>query len=131
MGLGEALKFIVYFLEDHLGEDVQDHLPAELFSRVKELIFEYEELMRRAKASMQAACNQFRPKEQSLLETGECPECGNETVLIGATDEPYCHFCQETVSVRRCQECGQYLPEHAIMWADMCHDCFSYKINRD
>lgn len=129
--LGEALKFIVYFLKEHLDEDVEDHLPPELFSQVKELIFEYEELMRRAKASLEAACSRFSPKEQSLLETGVCPECGNETVLIGAGDEPFCHFCQGTVSVRRCQECGQYLPADDITWADMCHDCFSYKVNRD
>ena len=129
--LGEALKFIVYFLKDHLDEDIEDHLPADHFSQVKELILEYEELIRRAQASLESVCHRFSPKEQSLLETGTCPECGNNTVLIGASDEPFCHFCQETVSVRRCQECGEYLPADHINWADMCHECFSYKLNRD
>jgi hypothetical protein len=129
--LGEALKFIVYFLREHLGEDVEDHLPPELFSQVKELIFEYEELLQRAKASMDAACSRFKFKEQSQFETASCPECRNETVLIGPTDEPFCHFCKETVTVRRCEECGTYLSPDELTWADMCRDCLAYKLDRD
>lgn len=42
--LGEALKFIGYFLEDELGEQLEDHLPKELFHEAKELMVDYDVL---------------------------------------------------------------------------------------
>jgi len=129
--LGEALKFIVYFLREHLDEDVEDHLQPELFAQVRELIFEYEELLERAKASMDAACNRFDPKEQGQFETATCPQCRNPTVLIGPTGEPFCHFCNAIVTVRLCEECGGYFSPDELTWADMCRDCLAYKLDRD
>lgn len=129
--LGEALKFINYFLEEHLGEDFEDHVPSELFREAKELILSYETLLRRAEAALEAARSRFDPKERSLLDTGTCPECGNTTVLVGTGDENVCYFCERPVVVSQCQECGEYFPPDDLLGAGICHGCFSYKVSRD
>ena len=38
------LKFISYFLEEHLDEELESHLPWELFEDVKGLVLSYEDL---------------------------------------------------------------------------------------
>lgn len=129
--LGEALKFINYFIEEHLGEGLEDHVPPELFREAKQLILSYDALMRRAGAALEAARSRFDPKEQSMLDTGTCPDCGNRTVLVGAGDENICYYCDRPVAVSQCQECGQYLPPDDLIGAGICHGCFSYKVSRD
>jgi hypothetical protein len=129
--LGEALKFIGYFLEDELGEDLKDHLAHDLFHKAKELIVDYDVLVRRAESAMEAVRGRFDPKERCLLDTGTCPDCGNRTVLVGADDEPRCYFCDERVSVRQCQYCAEYVPEDDLVGSGICSSCFSERINRN
>lgn len=128
--LGEALKFITYFLEEHLGEDLEDHLPTKHFKEVKQLVYEYDDLLRKAQSSISTARHRYDAKEQSMLDTGTCPECGHETVLITPDGEPFCHYCDEEVSVTTCDSCGSYLPaEH--LTGGICQNCFDYKMSRD
>jgi len=129
--LGQAIKFIGYFLEDELGEELKDHLPHDLFHRAKELLIDYDVLVRRAESEMESVRRCFDPKEQSLLDTGTCPDCGHRTVLVGAGDEPRCYFCDESVSVRQCQYCGEYLPEGDVVGAGICSNCFSERVRRE
>jgi hypothetical protein len=129
--LGEALKFIDYFLDKHLNEDLEDHISPELFREAKELIRSYEVLIRRAHAAIEAARSRFSPKDQSTLDTGLCGDCGNRTVLVGAGDENICYFCDRAVIVRQCQECCEYLPPDHFIGAGICHHCFTWKLSRD
>lgn len=125
------MKFIGYFLKDHLDEDLQNHLPKELYQEAKELIFEYDELIGRAESAMELALSRFSPKERSMIDVGTCSECGNRTVLIGADDEPTCYFCDKTVFISQCQYCGEYLPPDELIGAGICRNCYEYRISKD
>ena len=129
--LGKALIFISYFLEEHLGEDIEDHLPPELFREAKHLLLGYQALLRKAKAAIASEKRYLHPKEQALLAVGTCPECGNATVLVGAGDGDFCYFCDRGVHVSMCSQCGEYLPEDDLSEVGICHECFSYKVSRD
>jgi len=128
--LAEALKFVGYFLEDELGEDLKDHLSHDLFHRAKELIIDYDVLVHRAESAIESVRGRFDPKERSLVDTGTCPECGNRTVLIGADDEPRCYFCDDSVSVQQCQYCAEYLPADEFAGGGICSSCFSERVSR-
>jgi len=130
--LGEALKFINYFLATHLNDDLEKRLPAPLFHQAKELIFEYDELLRKAEESMDEVANGFPYDEQSRLEVAECPECGNETVLIGANPYKFCHYCQTEVSLVVCGECATWQsPSDLLVDYGLCRDCLDYKLKYD
>ena len=129
--LGEALAFIRYFLEEHLEEDIEEHLTGAQFDMVKELILSYEEQVERAERALDIARSKFSPKEQSVLDTGTCPQCGNDTVLQGESSEPYCYFCEENVSVAACNYCGRYVDPDELIGGSICSYCFSYKMERD
>ncbi len=129
--LGEALKFIKYFLEDHLEEDLEDHLPPKHFEEVKSLILSYEELVRRAESDAESVLHRFSPKEQSMIEIATCPQCANESLVLGAgEDEDKCYFCDEPVVTRRCDECGTPVDPDSLV-GTICQGCFNYKMSRD
>ena len=130
--LGEALKFINYFLEEHLEEELEDHLPPKLFNEAKRLILSYEELVRRAESDVASVMYRFDAKEQSMMEVATCPECGNETLLIGAgEEEDKCYFCDEHVAVSACSECGAYYGPDELIGSGICENCFDYKVSRE
>ncbi len=130
--LGEALKFINYFLAEHLGDDLEQRLSAALFRQAKELIFEYEELLRKAKESMNAAISSHSYKDQVHLEVAECPECGNDTVLIGDEPHMFCHYCRIEVTLRFCGECANWLPPSDLLRDyGICRECLDYKLEHD
>lgn len=126
--LGEALKFIHYFLDQHLEEDLEDLISPREFDEVKELILGYDELVRRAQANLEAAYSRFGPKDRPMLSTGTCPECGNRMVLVGGGDEDICYFCDKAVVVKMCQTCGEYLPPEDFAGPDICQACFFNKV---
>ena len=126
--LGESLKFIRDFLEQHLNEDLEHLVSPADFDEVKELILSYEELVRRAQARLEAARSRLSPKDQTLIDTGTCPECGNRTVLVGNGDKDICYFCDKPVAVKMCQMCGENLPPGEFFGSDICHTCFSNRV---
>ncbi|HXA19924.1 MAG TPA: zinc ribbon domain-containing protein [Thermoanaerobaculia bacterium] len=129
--LGEALKFIKYFLEEHLEEELEGHLPPKHFEAVKSLILSYEELVRRAESDARSILDRFSPKEQAMIEIATCPQCGNESLVLGAgEDEDKCYFCDEQIETTRCWECGTPVNPDSLV-GTICQNCFSYKMSRD
>ena len=123
--LGKALRFIVYFLEEHLGEEIEVHLPRNLFKKAKDLLLSYEQALERARAAVESAIMRVDPDERDLVDTGMCPECGNDTVLNDDNGFPFCHFCDEKVSMRMCERCGGYLPVGGLFGTSICPNCLS------
>ena len=125
--LGEALKFIGYFLEDHLGQDLKESLPSDLFHQAKELLVEYDSLVSSAEAEIEAIFSRccLDPKNYPDLAIGTCPECGNRTVLVGYGERNRCYFCDEAVTVKLCDYCGEHLPEEDFGGSGTCYRCFS------
>lgn len=128
--LGEALKFIGYFLEEHLDQSLKDNLPSELFHQAKELMVEYDSLVRSAESEIEYIFSRCRldPKNYPDLAVGTCPECGNRTVLVGYGDRDMCYFCDEPVIVELCEYCGEHLPGDDFAGSGICHRCFSDKV---
>ncbi|HEV7506502.1 MAG TPA: hypothetical protein VGS07_16495 [Thermoanaerobaculia bacterium] len=130
--LGEALKFISYFLVEHLEEELESHLPAALFEEVKGLVLSYEDLVHRAEVDAEAVLRRFGPKDRPEIEIAVCPECGNRTLVIGAgEDDDKCYYCDEDVEVCACSECGTYLAPDELIGTGICQNCFNYKMERD
>ena len=125
--LGKAIKFIGYFLEEELDTDVAEELGEHLYAEAKELMFDYDQLVAKAEASIESILSKQHPKHGVAYDIGECPECGNMTVLVHPDDPESreCHFCKQTVDVRQCQRCCRYLPEESMIAPDLCHDCFA------
>ena len=125
--LGKALKFIGYFLEEHLGQNLKDHLPSELFHQAKELMVEYDSLVSSAQSEIETIFSRclLDPKNYPDLSIGTCPECGNRTVLVGYGDRNKCYFCDEPVIVKLCEYCGEHLPEDDFAGSGICRRCFS------
>jgi len=129
--LGEALKFIKYFIEEHLDEELEQHLPAKHFEEVKTLILSYEELVQRAESDARSILDHFNPKERSLIDVEICPQCGNESLVIGAgEEEDKCYFCDEQVVFARCWECATPVSPDSLV-GTICQNCFDYKMSRD
>jgi thiamine phosphate synthase YjbQ (UPF0047 family) len=127
--LGEALKFISYFLEEHLEEELESHLSATLFEEVKGLVLSYEDLVRRAEIDAKAVLRRYGPKDRPDIEIVVCPECGNSTLVVGASeDEDKCYFCDEQVEVCACSECGTFLSPDELIGTGICQNCFGYKV---
>lgn len=131
--LGEALKFIGYFLEEHLSQNLKDLLPSELFHKAKELIADYDKLVADAESEVEAVFSQCSgdPKNYPDLAIGTCPECGNRTVVVGYHDRNRCYFCDKPVAVRPCDYCGEYLPEEDFAGSGTCVRCFLNVVGAD
>lgn len=128
--LGEALKFISYFLEEQLGYDLRDVLSPPLYREAKELIFDYDELVRRADKTLNDVLHGRDLKDQLLMEVADCPDCGNEAVLIG-DGEPTCYFCEREVEVAYCNYCSTYQSPEEIVGVSICGDCFDHMVEKD
>ena len=130
--LGEALKFISYFLEEQLDEEIESHLPWELFEEVKGLVLSYEDLVRLAEVDAESVLRRFGPKDRPLIEIAWCPECGNKTLVVGAgEDEDKCYFCDEHVEVRACSRCGSYVAPDELAGTGICENCFGSIMGND
>jgi len=131
--VGQALQFIGFFVEEHLQQDLETHLTTDVFKHVKELLIEYDLLIARAEGAMSKALEKVRYREQDLIDKAHCPECGNETVLIGLEEQPYCYFCEASIyGLSRCSYCAEFLPESDFLLdTGICRSCFDYKISKD
>lgn len=129
--LGRCLQFIRYFIESHLEEDIVDLLTPDLQAEVSELIVSYDELAERARASVK-----FEVEKSSWggdgdeAESGWCPECNDETLLLVPGEPSRCFLCKDKFRLSRCDYCSsRFSGEFNDL--NICDDCFSYRAERD
>ena len=127
---GETLRFIYHFLDDYLGTHMKRWLDPAEYTQARNLILEYEERLREAKAELSTAVMMTDPKERILHPTATCPECGNDTLVIDTPDGDYCYFCQGEQAVRMCDVCGEYFDPEALEGIGICSSCISNQISR-
>ena len=99
-------------------------LPPELLREARELVFGYEELLRQAQASIEAELEKIDPKERGQYSIGQCPECGNSSVLVSPEEHARCHYCNQQVFVEICERCGNYYPPETLFGVGICNNCF-------
>lgn len=124
--VGKALRFIYYFLQDHLGLSLEAVLEDDLYQEARAAILSFEELLSEAerRAADQLA---FLTKDDLIdgcVEPCVCPECGNTTVVIGSDYGDFCFFCHAEVEMRQCMLCAEYVGAGELGHTDVCDACF-------
>ncbi len=128
--LGEALKFIDWFLKAHLDVSIEVVLPDHLYERTAHLIRTYEEQLRDAEQKIESERSRLDPKEAHLASTGSCPHCGNRTVFHSGKGDSRCHFCDEDVLMGSCGRCDALEPELDLE-SGLCSSCFDHVMSGD
>jgi hypothetical protein len=113
--LGEALKFITFFVEEILEEKLSEHLDSEILQQVKSIVFKYAELQSLAHFRLEKWLKESFPDWDPLqhdmpdefIGTLQCPECRQEFLVISGLEKPFCFFCNEPVDAVECSECGE------------------------
>jgi transcription elongation factor Elf1 len=130
--LGKALKFVYDFLPKQMETSLEDHLAPELYRRAREAILSYEERFAEAEAEVRRLTTP-RTKDDldSLASRATCPNCNNETMVIGTEHGDYCFFCREAFAMQQCPSCGQYVAPDYFDGMAVCRDCFEYRVKTE
>ena len=129
--IGKSLRFIYYFLKTHLNEEIEEYLDHDTYSRVREIILKYEERLEEAKAEVEKLTTPITKDDLCAMQDAAiCPECGNETVVIGTKKGNYCYFCRMPQDLSQCDRCGRYFPPCEINEFENCDDCFTERLDR-
>jgi hypothetical protein len=125
--LGKALRFIFYFMQDHLGTSLEKEIDEEIYPSIREAILSYEEMLADAKKEAAKLVPGGGPKDPGATPVLVlCPECDNETLVIGCEKGNYCFFCACEVDVEPCPRCGQYVFARELVDGIVCSDCERY-----
>ncbi len=129
--IGKSLKFLYYFLPEHLESSLEEHLEEDLFRQARESILKYEERLSEAEQEID---QRTTPKTKDDLcdptDSASCPECFNHTVVIGTERGDFCFFCHEEVDMTQCDWCSGYFGSREINDFGMCDDCFTERSNK-
>jgi len=114
--IGEALKFITYFVEGKLNVKLSDHIDSSLLDKIEKTIFHYQELRYIADSRLekwlreQAPDIDFDNDEFNIFDyfdgTVECPVCNNEFLVLEKEPEPFCFYCNKEIDAKMCEDCG-------------------------
>jgi hypothetical protein len=129
--IGKSLKFLYYFLPEHLECSLEDIIDEKMYRNAREIILKYEE--RLAEAEKEVAERTTPRTKDDLCEPTEsaiCPECGNHTVVTGTERGNFCFFCLKEVELVKCDWCGEYFSPQEMTDYDMCYDYFQDRIRR-
>jgi hypothetical protein len=128
--IGKSLKFLYYFLPEHLNTNLEDHLDNDVFPKVRDIILQYNEKLAEAEEEIK---KRTTPKSKDDLCnptcSGDCPICGNHSVVIGTERGDFCFFCHTKVSMKECDFCGAYFGSESINELGMCEYCYSAKFD--
>jgi hypothetical protein len=133
--IGKDLKFIYYFLPEHLSCALEDHLDEDIYTQVRKAILDYDERLSDANMKVQEALKN-RENEASVdpIHTSTCPECRNHTVVINSEKGDFCFFCYEEIDITRedLQQCGcclNYFLDDEMSGCGDCLACVDEKLN--
>ena len=115
--VGKALRFIYYFLQDHLETSLEEQLSEDdLYQEAREAILSYEELLKEAEREIQSHLAIMTKDDFDVpRESFACPECGHMTVLIGTDMGDFCFYCHSEVDMEQCIICGQNIIVERIL----------------
>ncbi|MFH1213478.1 MAG: zinc ribbon domain-containing protein [Candidatus Neomarinimicrobiota bacterium] len=105
--IGRNVKYIIDFLRDELSILLEDYLPKEIYSSLRNAIFTYEELAQLYKNEMLSFNKRYGIKSEPEL----CPECGHFSIIYpdprySKNDMVKCFFCKSELEVYKCSKCA-------------------------
>ena len=130
--LGKALKFVYGFLPQHMGKTLEEVLDDELYAKAREAILSYEERFNEATAEVEQRTTPHTKDDLgNMPDTATCPDCDNETLVIGTELGDYCFFCRAEFTMEQCSSCSEYAPPDNFDGLAVCQGCFEYTVGRD
>ncbi|HSK75631.1 MAG TPA: zinc ribbon domain-containing protein [Thermoanaerobaculia bacterium] len=121
--VGQALKFLLDFLPEHLGitleEVIQDQ---DAYRAIIDAIFSYQERIKQAHAEV-AKLLHSDPRVGDSMVVSACPECGERTLVVASPRGDFCFFCHTELSVEKCEACYQYFNADDLDALGMCPRC--------
>lgn len=113
--IGASLKLILYFAEFELGRKLEDDIGQELFGEIQNRVLEYNEhnhlaehrLMEWMKEKWSSFDPHLADTPDEFEGTHECPKCGEDWLVIGYHDKPFCFRCNTSVDAECCEDCGR------------------------
>jgi hypothetical protein len=119
--VGQALKFLLDFLPDHLGIALEDIVEdTDIYNKVLTAILSYTERVERAVREATAASR--------LLV--RCSDCGEKTVAVDSDRGHYCYLCHTDHNMEQCERCGEYMDSANIDDSGLCSDCIEDILRR-
>lgn len=114
--IGEALKFITYFVEGKLNVKLSDHIDSSLLDKIEKAIFHYQELLDIADSRLEKWLREQAPDidfDNDEFQIGdyfcdavECPVCNNGFLVLEKEPEPFCFYCNKEIDAKMCGNCG-------------------------
>ena len=115
-----------------MDKTLEEVLDDELYAKAREAILSYEELLEEAEAEVKRRTTPRRKDDLgNMPDTATCPDCDNETVVIGTELGDYCFFCRADLVMELCPSCGQYAPPDYFDGLAVCRDCFEQRVRSD
>ncbi len=124
--IGKALKFIYYFLPEHLSCTLEEHLDEDIYTQVRKVILDYDERLSDAKMKVQEIIEKHKDVSSvDPIHTSTCPECRNHTVVIESDKGDFCFFCYEEIDITSedLEQCGCCLNYYLDDEMSGCGDC--------
>jgi len=130
--LGKALNFVYGFLPQHMGKTLDEVLDDELYAKAREAILSYEERLNEARAEVDLLTTPRRKDDLgNMPDSATCPDCDNETLVIGTELGDYCFFCRAEFTMEQCPSCSEYFPPDDFDGLAVCRGCFEYRVSSD
>lgn len=133
--LGKALKFIYYFVPEHLSCNLDEHLDEDIFTQVRKVILDYDERLSDAKMKVQEILKKHEENSAlGVIHTCTCPECRNHTVVEDSDKGDFCFFCYEEIDIssedlQQCGCCSNYYLNDEMSGCGDCLECVDEKLS--
>jgi hypothetical protein len=132
--IGKALKFIYYFIPEHLLCDLEDHLDEDIYTQARKVILDYDERLSDAKKKIQEIIENGKGhSDVDKIHTSTCPICRNHTVVINSDKGDFCFFCYEEIDIeyeelKKCDCCLNYFIDDEMSGCGYCLECLDAQI---
>lgn len=126
-------RFFTKFIKEEFDIDVKDKLPDPVYQKYKELLKDWDRVVKEAQAAAKEAgfVDDHLPSA-----TFECPQCwGTPDTLVPVGEKAHCYLCNEDFAYARCLRCEDPVFEkHLISRVDdggiYCESCLEHFVSQ-
>lgn len=113
--LSESLAFVLFFVDEILNEKLADDLTPERLRAIQDHVYDRRDLYwiasHRLERWMHQRWPQWSEEEADTPDefhgTQDCPICGQEFLVIGYHEKPFCFCCNTDINAAECEHCGR------------------------
>lgn len=111
----ESCKFVLFFVEGILRENLNNDIAPELLRSIRALVLKRDEEAAMANFRLENWIKQqwsdWEPEQGDIPEefdgTHDCPQCRQSYLVIGYHPKPFCFHCNEPIDAAICDSCGR------------------------